>query len=72
MALDSAGHERALQLIRELRDPALPDESADMLLTELERLLSYPRVSDLLFYVSPELSDEEVVAKALEYKPFAL
>lgn len=72
MALDDAGRERARQLIRQLRDPSLPDESADALLTELERLLAYPRVSDLLFYADPELSDDEVIEKAQEYKPFAL
>ncbi|WP_203909344.1 hypothetical protein [Rhizocola hellebori] len=72
MAPDSAANERARLLIRQLRDPTLPDESADALLTELERLLGYPRVSDLLFNSDPELSDDEMVEKALEYKPFAL
>lgn len=72
MALDRASHDRALELIRQLRDPALPDDSSDVLFVELERLLSCPRISDLLFHEIPELSDEEVTAKALEQKPFAL
>jgi len=72
MALDSAGRERALRLIWQLRDPRLPDESADALLTELERLLAFPQITDLLFYEDPELSDEEVIEKALENRPLEL
>jgi hypothetical protein len=72
MALDNAGRERALLLIRELRSPTLPEESADALLAELERLLSFSRVSDLLFYENPQLSDEEVIERALGNGPFEL
>ena len=72
MALDSAGRQRALQLIAELRDPRLPDESTDALLVELERLLAFPRVSDLMFYEDPELSAEEVIERALENRPIEL
>ena len=70
--LDEAGRERALQLIRQLRDPRLPDEASGPLFDELERLLVYPRVVNLMFFEDPELSDEEVVERALEYKPFEL
>lgn len=72
MALGGAERERALQLIRQLRDPRLPDESADALLTELERLLAFRRITDLLFYEDPELSDEEIVEKALKKRPLEL
>jgi hypothetical protein len=72
MALDAAERARALHLVRELRDPRLPDESADGLLAELERLLAFPRITDLLFYEDPELSDEEVIEKALENRPIEL
>ncbi|GAA1380850.1 hypothetical protein GCM10009661_56350 [Catellatospora chokoriensis] len=72
MVLDGAGRERALWLIGELRDPRLPDESADALLVELERLLAFPRITDLLFYENPELSDEEVIEKALGNRPIEL
>jgi hypothetical protein len=71
MQLDDVGHERALQLIRQLRDPRLPDQASDALLVELERLLSFPRITDLLFFEDPELSDEEVIARALQNRPFA-
>ena len=72
MALDAAERARAVHLVRELRDPRLPDESADVLLVELERLLAFPRITDLLFYEDPELSDEEVIEKALENRPIEL
>lgn len=71
-SLNEAGCERALQLIRQLRDPRLPDEASGPLFDELERLLVYPRVVNLMFFEDPELSDEEVIDRALEYKPFEL
>jgi hypothetical protein len=37
---------------------------------ELERLLLYPRVSDLLFWHTPELSTDEVIDEALRFRPF--
>ncbi|WP_275409079.1 hypothetical protein [Paractinoplanes brasiliensis] len=37
---------------------------------ELERVLLYPRVSDLLFWRTPELSADEVIDEALQYHPF--
>ncbi|MDP9794718.1 hypothetical protein J2S43_003230 [Catenuloplanes nepalensis] len=72
MELDDAGRARALDLVRRLRDPRLPDEETDPLLTELERLLVNPHVSDLIFYHDPELTDDEVVTHARRYEPFAL
>lgn len=72
MRLDDAGRERALDLIRRLRDPRLPDEDTGPLLTELERLLVNPHVSDLLFHHDPELTDDDVVAHAQRYEPFEL
>jgi hypothetical protein len=72
MALTEAQRKRALELIRELRDPTVSEESAYAIRTELVRLLRYPHVSDLLFYEVPELSDEEVIDRALEHKPFEL
>lgn len=64
---------RALALIQELRDPSRTDEESLVpKMLELERLVRCPHVSDLLFHHQPELTDEEVLSKALEYRPFAL
>ena len=43
-----------------------------MLIDELSRLLADPRVSDLLFWHEPELTDEEVIEEALRYRPYEL
>ncbi|MEU8244265.1 e9imm peptide [Actinoplanes missouriensis] len=67
--LDESVREQAIGMIHRLRDPRIPDEAAGALISELERLLAYPRVSDLLFWRTPELTDEEVVEEALRYRP---
>lgn len=69
--IDGATRMRALELIRMLRNPPhVPDEETDDLLTQLERMLGCPHVSDLMFYENPELSDDEVIDRALAYSPF--
>ncbi|WP_203744940.1 hypothetical protein [Actinoplanes cyaneus] len=69
-SLDDAERRRAMEMIRRVRDPQIPDEAASALLDDLSKLLVYPRVSDLLFWRTPELTDEEVIAEALQYHPF--
>ncbi|MEU4560595.1 e9imm peptide [Actinoplanes sp. NPDC023936] len=69
-ALDDVQRQRALQLIRRLRDPKLPDEAGAELLDELEKVLVYPRVSDLIFWRTPELAADEIIDVALRYQPF--
>lgn len=70
--LDDATRDRALFLVRELRDPNIPDEETGAKLDELKRILRCPHVTILMFFNEPELTDEEVVAEALAYEPFAL
>lgn len=69
--LDDAQRQRARDLVQRLKDPTLPDDASSELMDELERLLLYPRVSDLLFWRTPELSTDEVIDEALRYQPFA-
>ncbi|SCL50187.1 hypothetical protein GA0070603_0927 [Micromonospora chersina] len=69
--LDGPARSRALALVRELRDPALPDEEAGARVDELERILCCPHVLSLMFFTEPGLSDEEVIEEALKYQPFA-
>ncbi|WP_344619835.1 e9imm peptide [Dactylosporangium salmoneum] len=68
--LDDTQRHRALELIRSLKDTALPDAASGELLDQLEKLLLYPRVSDLLFWRIPELTADEVIDEALRYQPF--
>jgi hypothetical protein len=71
-SIDARSRERALQLVAEVRDPRLTDSQADHLLTELEEILGCPHITDLVFWHEPDLRAEEVVDKALRYRPFAL
>jgi hypothetical protein len=68
--LDDTQRQRARNLIQRLRDPKLPDDSSGDLLDELEKVLLHPRVSDLLFWHTPELAADEVIDEALRYRPF--
>jgi hypothetical protein len=70
--LSSDDHRRALNLIAKLRRPSTPEEAVDPLMVELERLVKCPHVADLMFWAKPELSDDEVLNRALEYQPFVL
>ncbi|WP_157641369.1 e9imm peptide [Longispora albida] len=72
MQIDETTRERARVLIGIIRDPTLPEELIDEPMTELARILSCPHVSDYLFHENPELSVEEVIDKALAYRPIAL
>jgi hypothetical protein len=67
--LDDAQRQRARGLIECLKNPTLPDNVAGKLLEELERALLYPRLSDLLFWRTPELSVDEIIDEALRYSP---
>jgi hypothetical protein len=68
--LDDAQRQRARLLIQRLKDPTLPDEAGAELLDELTRMLLYPTVSDLLFWRTPELTEDEVIDEALQFQPF--
>ncbi|MGW2937137.1 hypothetical protein ACWDA7_36075 [Streptomyces sp. NPDC001156] len=64
---------RAVPLIAAIRSGELKTEECDAKIAELRELYPYyPRWLDLLFWESAELSDEEVMLKALEYRAVAL
>ncbi len=69
--LDDVQRQRARLLIQRLKDPTLPDEASAELLDELKKMLLCPRVSDLLFWRTPELTEDEAIEEALQYQPFA-
>lgn len=64
---------RAVPLIAVIRSGELETEECDAKVAELrEPYPYYPRWLDLLFWESVDLTDEEVILKALEYRPIAL
>jgi hypothetical protein len=68
--LDDTQRRRARLLVQRLKDPTLPDEASAELLDELKKMLLHPRVGDLLFWRTPELTEDEVIDEALLYQPF--
>lgn len=70
--LSSTDRARASELIRQLLGPSLPDNRTRAPLEELERILACPHVSDLLFYEDPPMTEEQVIERALQYRPFAM
>jgi len=60
-----------IRLVEEIQDPGnKTDKEIDALVETLERNVPHPDVSDLIFY--DNLGPEEIVDKALAYKPIQL
>lgn len=65
--------EETLSLVRRLMDADFTDEGeADEVLAKLERGLACPYISDYIYWDSAEPTAEQIVDRALAYKPFAL
>ncbi|MFR9795521.1 hypothetical protein ACL02U_06375 [Streptomyces sp. MS06] len=63
---------RALALVAEVRSGNFSDAECAERLEELSRLIPHPAWTDLLFYRTPELTDEGVVGEALAYRAIEL
>jgi hypothetical protein len=59
-------------MVQLLIDADLPEEQEDRIVKELKASLLHPRVTDLIYYNTPKLTAEEVVEKALAYRPIEL
>ncbi|MEV6195284.1 e9imm peptide [Streptomyces sp. NPDC051920] len=65
--------EEALSLVRRLMNADFMDEEeAGEALTRLERGLACPHISDYIYGDPAEPTAEQIVDRALTYKPFAL
>lgn len=70
--IDTESQQRALWLIALVPDPSEPESRLRERMDELKVILGCPHVADLIFWEPPGLSDEEVVERALAYRPIAL
>ncbi|MFG2797765.1 hypothetical protein [Streptomyces pseudovenezuelae] len=59
-------------MVQLLIDASLPEEEEDRLVDDLKSSVLHPRVTDLIYYNTPKLTAEEVVDKALAYRPIEL
>ena len=64
--------EELIQMVQRLIDANLPEEEEDRLVDELKASVLHPRITDLIYYSTPKLTAEEVVEKALSYRPIEL
>jgi hypothetical protein len=62
----------ATQLITDLRGGRLDDEQQSSVVDRLNALLLDPRWFSYTVDYTPELSPEQVVRRAFEYRPFAM
>ncbi|MET8075159.1 hypothetical protein [Streptomyces sp. NPDC005303] len=59
-------------MVQLLIDARLPEEEEDRIVNELKSSVLHPRVTDLIYYNTPKLTAEEVVDRALAYRPIEL
>ncbi|MFJ8926674.1 bacteriocin immunity protein [Streptomyces sp. NPDC102364] len=64
--------EELVHMVQQLIDADLPEEEEDRIVDELKSSVSHPRITDLIYYNTPKLTAEEVVDKALAYRPIEL
>ncbi|MDI3390733.1 bacteriocin immunity protein [Streptomyces sp. B-S-A8] len=64
--------EELVRMVQELIEGRLSEEEEDSLVEQLKANVSHPRVTDLIYYNDPKLTAEEVVDRALAYRPIEL
>lgn len=64
--------EELIHMVQQLIDADLPEEEEDQLVEELKSSVLHPRITDLIYYNTPKLTAEEVVDRALTYRPIEL
>ena len=65
--------EKLVELINKIMNAEYEDqEEGNKLINLLEKNILDPNVSDLIFYPQTEMTAEEIVEKALAYKPIRL
>ena len=61
-----------VQVVQQLIDAKPTGEAEDRLVAQLMSSVPHPRVTDLIYYNTPKLTAEEVVDRALAYRPIEL
>jgi hypothetical protein len=61
--------EELVRMVQLLIDAYLPEEEEDLIVEELKSRVLHPRITDLIYCNIPKLTAEEVVDRALSYRP---
>ncbi len=64
--------EELIDLVQKIMEANGNEEELDNCMLMVEANVPHPRVSDLIFYSKVELTPEEIIEKALAYKPILL
>lgn len=64
--------EELVQLVRKIANCEGTEEEIEEWMDILEENVPHPEISDLIFYPDEEMTPEEIVEKALSYKPINL
>lgn len=70
--VQTMSREEAITLVQRLTAEGISEADQDELLEALARGLVCPHISDYIFWDPAELTAEQVVDKALAYRPIAL
>lgn len=73
MVAEKLSKSELIDLVRKIRALEFDtEEELEVLLNKFEFSVPRPQASDLIYHHKPRLTDEEVVEKALAYKPIIL
>lgn len=72
LGMQRLSREEMIILIERLIGGEGGDDEASEWLAALERSIPNPHISDLIFYSEEALTAEQILDRALEYRPFAL
>lgn len=64
--------EELIELVKQICEAEGTEEEIDSMIDLLEQNVPHPEVSDLIFWSNEELTAEEIVDRALNYKPIIL
>lgn len=70
--MEKLSRDEMIRLVERLRRGEGDEEEGEKWLEMLKRSTGCPHISDLIFYPEEEMTAEQIVDKALAYRPIAL
>ncbi|MDQ0763461.1 hypothetical protein [Streptomyces canus] len=68
----NTSREELVRTVQLLIDANLAEEEEDQIIKGLKSSIFHPSITDLIYYSDPKLTAEEVVDRALAYRPIEL
>lgn len=64
--------EELIELVNKIIECEGSEEEIDVMIEVVKRNVPYPDISDLIYWSEDELTPEQIIDKALNYKPIQL